>query len=88
MNNKETREQRSVASRLNERVGQLSDAVQYLEKGTRLADYWSNSNKEQRAQIKKEVAMWKKREKRLINFYKVLWVFMIIATIYICVKVV
>lgn len=81
MNNQEAQEQRSVASRFNE-------ATQYLEKGTRLADYWSSSNKEQREQNKKEVEMWRRRERRLFKVYKILWIFMIIATIYICVKIV
>lgn len=58
----------------------LRNGADYIDKGTKLAEYWLNSGK--REQIQTQVKLWEKKASRMIIRYILLWIVMIGGTIY------
>ena len=66
----------------------LKETADYVEAGGRVLNYWRPSNKEGREKAKLEVQKWNNKTKWMRRRYVALWLVIIIATIYICIKVV
>ncbi len=66
----------------------LKETADYVETSERVFNYWRPSNKEGRDKAKQEVLKWNNKTKWLCRRYVFFWLVIIIATIYICIKVV
>ena len=70
---------RESAKDMMETANYINKGVGYIDKGTKIAEYWLNGDK--RKQIKAQVEMWKKKEARMTARYIFLWIVMIGGTI-------
>ena len=70
---------RESAKDMMETANYINKGAGYIEKGTKIAEYWLNGDK--RKQIKAQVEMWKKKEARMTARYIFLWIVMIGGTI-------
>lgn len=70
---------RESAKDMMETANYINKGAGYIDKGTKIAEYWLNGDK--RKQIKAQVEMWKKKEARMTARYIFLWIVMIGGTI-------
>ena len=70
---------RESAKDMMETANYINKGAGYIDKGTKIAEYWLNGDK--RKQIKAQVEMWKKKEARMTARYIFLWIDMIGGTI-------
>ena len=70
---------RERAKDMMETANYINKGAGYIDKGTKIAEYWLNGDK--RKQIKAQVEMWKKKEARMTARYIFLWIVMIGGTI-------
>lgn len=70
---------RESAKDMMETANYINKGAGYIDKGTKIAEYWLNGDK--RKQIKAQVEMWKKKEARMTARYIFFWIVMIGGTI-------
>lgn len=70
---------RESAKDMMETANYINKGAGYIDKGTKIAEYWLNGDK--RKQIKAQVEVWKKKEARMTARYIFLWIVMIGGTI-------
>ena len=70
---------RESAKDMMETANYINKGAGYIDKGTKIAEYWLNGDK--RKQIKAQVEMCKKKEARMTARYIFLWIVMIGGTI-------
>lgn len=79
-----TDELRNNAKSMMETANYINKGANYIDNGTKIAEYWLNGDK--RKEINAQVAMWKKKESAMIKRYIFLWLIMIGGTIYVCLR--
>ena len=62
----------------------LRNGADYIDRGTKLAQYWLNSDK--REQIQAQVKLWEKKASHMVMRYIFLWFIIIGGTIYLWLK--
>lgn len=76
----------NLIDKLRESGNTLTETADYIEKSTKLASYWLDSEKRQ--QINRQAEYWRKKESRMIKTYIILWILMIVLTTVLCFKVI
>lgn len=74
-------------NRINQYAEGFNDATDIFKMGEEILNYWSAENSEEREKLQKEVERIKKRQKKMKRRFIILWITIILITVFICAKV-